>query len=40
MDYLIQVGFVLLGGAIALVPILILGTILNNDWSKIKRTDY
>ena len=40
MDYLIQAGFVVLGGAIALVPILILGTILNNDWSKIKRTDY
>jgi hypothetical protein len=31
MDYLIQAGFILLGGAIAIVPVLIMGTILNDD---------
>jgi len=31
MDYLIQAGFILLGGAIAIVPVLIMGTILNDN---------
>jgi hypothetical protein len=31
MDYLIQVGFILLGGAIAAVPIFIVGMVLKNE---------
>ena len=31
MDYLIQVGFILLGGAIAAIPIFIVGMVLKNE---------
>jgi hypothetical protein len=31
MDYLIQVGFILLGGAIAALPIFIVGMVLKNE---------